>query len=40
MRGSAVGQETRIDLGNCPKGVYFVSILWNDNRLMQKVMVE
>jgi len=40
MRGSAVGQETRIDLGDCPKGVYFISILWNDNRLMHKVMVE
>ena len=39
MRGSAIGQETRIDLGDCPKGVYFVSIFWNDNRLMQKVMV-
>ena len=39
MRGSAIGQETRIDLGDCPKGVYFVSILWNDNQLMQKVMV-
>ena len=39
MRGSAIGQETRIDLGDCPKGGYFVSILWNDNQLMQKVMV-
>ena len=40
MRGSTVGQETCIDLGNCPKGVYFVSILWNDNQLIQKVIVE
>ena len=39
-RGSTVGQETCIDLGNCPKGVYFVSILWNDNQLIQKVIVE
>ncbi len=39
IHGSAIGQETRIDLGDCPMGVYFVSILWNDNQLMQKVMV-
>ena len=39
MRGTAIGKETCIDLGDCPKGVYFVSILWNDNQLMQKVMV-
>ena len=40
MRGSTVGQETRLDLSNCPKGIYFVSILWNDNQLIQKVIVE
>ena len=40
MRGSVMGQETRIDLSDCTKGVYFVSILWDDNRLMQKVIVE
>ena len=39
MRGTAIGQKTCIDLGDCPKGVYFVSIFWNDIRLMQKVMV-
>ena len=40
MRGSAVGSEIQLDLGECPKGVYFVSIRWNDNRLIQKVIVK
>jgi hypothetical protein len=40
MRGSVMGQKTCIDLGNCPKGMYFISILWDDNRLIQKVIVE
>jgi putative lipoic acid-binding regulatory protein len=40
MRGNAVGQETRIDLGDCPKGMYFVSIVRNGNRFVQKVMVK
>lgn len=40
MRGNAVGQETRIDLSDCPKGMYFVSILRNGNRFVQKVMVK
>ena len=39
MRGSAVGSEIQLDLGECPKGVYFVSIRWNGNRLIQKVIV-
>ncbi len=39
MRGSAIGAEIQLDLGECPKGVYFVSIRWNGNRLIQKVIV-
>ncbi len=40
MRGSAIGSEIQLDLGECPKGVYFVSIRWNGNRLIQKVVVK
>ena len=40
MRGSAFGSEIQLDLGECPKGVYFVSIRWNGNRLIQKVVVK
>ena len=40
MRGSAFGSEIQLDLGECPKGVYFVSIRWNGNRLIQKVIVK
>ena len=40
MRGSVVGHETQLDLGECPKGVYFISIHWNGNRLIQKVIVK
>ena len=40
MRGSAFGSEIQLDLGGCPKGVYFVSIRWNNNRLIQKVIVK
>ena len=40
MRGSAVGSEIQLDLGECPKGVYFVFIRWNGNRLIQKVIVK
>ena len=40
MRGSAVGSEIQLDLSECPKGVYFVSIHWNGNRLIQKVVVK
>jgi putative lipoic acid-binding regulatory protein len=40
MHGSAVGQETLIDLSDCPKGVYVVSILFDGNRMIQKVIVK
>ena len=39
MRGNVVGQETCIDLGECPPGVYFISVSWNDNNMIQKVIV-
>ena len=40
MKGAAVGQEAFLDLGDCPKGVYFVSVSWKENRLIQKVIVQ
>ena len=39
MQGAAVGQEAVLDLGDCPKGVYFVSVKYDDNRLIQRVIV-
>lgn len=39
MHGNVIGQETALDLNDCPKGVYFVSILMDGNRTVQKVMV-
>ena len=39
-RGDVIGQETALDLNDCPKGVYFVSILMDGNRTVQKVMVQ
>ena len=38
-RGDVIGQETALDLNDCPKGVYFVSIIMDGNRTVQKVMV-
>ena len=40
MHGDVIGQETALDLNDCPKGVYFVSILMDGNRTVQKVMVQ
>ena len=40
MRGNIIGQEGGLDLNVCPKGVYFVSILMDGNRTVQKVMVQ
>ena len=39
MQGAAVGQEAVIDLGDLNKGIYFVSVEWDGNRLMQKVII-
>ena len=38
-RGDVIGQETALDLNDCPKGVYFVSIIMDGYRTVQKVMV-
>ena len=40
MRGDVTGQEAVFDLNDCPKGVYFVSILMDGTRTIQKVMVQ
>ena len=39
MNGMAIGQKTRIDLDGCPKGVYFVSVKYDGNCVVQKVRV-
>jgi putative lipoic acid-binding regulatory protein len=39
MKGATVGQEAVLDLSDCPKGVYFVSVNYDGNRLIQKVIV-
>ena len=39
MSGHVVGQEATLDFGDCPKGVYFVSIVCEGSRVVQKVMV-
>ena len=39
MQGASVGQETVLDLGDCPKGLYFVSVNYGGNRIVQKVVV-
>ena len=40
VQGTAVGQEAILDLGDCPKGVYFVSVNYDGNRMIQKVVVK
>ena len=39
MQGAAAGQEVILDLGDCPQGVYFVSVNYDGNRIVQKVVV-
>ena len=39
MAGNAMGQAARLDLSDCPKGMYFVSIVLDGTRTVQKVMV-
>ena len=39
MKGNAIGQKTWINLSDCPKGVYFISVIYHGNRLIQKVIV-
>ena len=40
LKGNVIGQETILNLSDCPKGVYFVSIHQNGNRYVQKVIVK
>ena len=40
MNGSVIGQETALDLNGCTKGVYFVSILKDGARTIQKVVLQ
>ena len=39
MQGTAIGQEAVLDMGDCPQGVYFVSVNYDGNRIVQKVVV-
>jgi putative lipoic acid-binding regulatory protein len=39
MKGNVYGNGTRLDLGGLNKGIYFISVEWADNRLVQKVIV-
>ena len=40
MNGKVTGNETTLDLGHLNKGVYYISIEWNSNRLIKKVIVK
>ncbi len=40
MKGKVTGNETTFDLGHLNKGVYYISIEWNGNRLIKKVIVK
>jgi hypothetical protein len=40
MNGKVTGNETTFDLGHLNKGVYYISIEWNGNRLIKKVIVK
>ena len=40
MRGEVGGNETTLDLGHLNKGVYYISIEWDDNKLIKKVIVK
>ena len=38
--GQAQQGATQIDLSNCHRGVYFVAIVWEGQRVMQKVIIQ
>ena len=40
MNGKVTGNETTLDLSNLNKGVYYISIEWDGNRLIKKVIVK
>ena len=40
MNGEVTGNETTLDLSHLNKGVYYISIEWNGNKLIKKVIVK
>ena len=40
MTGEVAGNETTLDLGHLNKGIYYISIDWDDNKLIKKVIVK
>ena len=40
ISGQAQNGETTIDLSRYNKGVYFISLIWNEGRLIQKVVLK
>ena len=40
MRGQSSSSKVTLSLGDCPKGLYYVSILSDGSRMIQKVIVE
>ena len=40
MNGKVTGNETTLDLSHLNKGVYYISIEWNGNKLIKKVIVK
>jgi len=39
MSGHAMGDEACLDMSGCTKGTYCVAIIWNGNRLIERIMV-
>lgn len=39
LSGNAMGDEARLDMSGCPKGTYCVAIVWNGNRLIERITV-
>ena len=39
LQGQSQNKETTIDLSNQDKGIYFISLIWNDKRWTHKVVV-
>ena len=39
LRGRSDDGSARIDLTSCRQGIYFIAVMWNENRLIQKVIV-
>ena len=40
MNGKVIGNETTLDLSHLNKGVYYIFIEWNGNKLIKKVIVK